>query len=226
MTTKVFAVDGQKFAASVVTAGPGLAPEQPGAVQAIDDPALVALSMILQSLKGTDEETCGTLIGKRIALNSQCATFLRQRQAKALADMETSHETIKQECQAQLEHIEGLKTRLSELQQELNKVDSAKGIALGNLQGARADLASLSRFSPKSKIQKAEEAVEKADEKVEQLIPKERDIRVAWQRIELTELPRAHERMRELEAQESQARAMLNGGSFTDEFGIVHAGRH
>src|SRR5580692_9751111 len=97
--TKVFAVDGQRFAASVVTAGPGLAPEQPGAVQAIDDPTLIALSMLLQSLKGTDEEACSTLIGKRVALNSQCATFLRLRQAKAQADMEAAHETIKRECQ-------------------------------------------------------------------------------------------------------------------------------
>jgi predicted nuclease with TOPRIM domain len=224
--TKVFVVDGQRFSAAVARPGPGLAPEQSGAVLTIDDPTLIALSILLHSLKGDEEKTCSSLIGKRVALNSQCATFLRQRQTKAQADMESSHETIKQECQAQLEHIESLKTRLSELQQDLNKADHAKGVAHANLQGARADLASLSRFAPKPKIHKMTEAVKAAAERVAELIPRETEIRQEWQRIELTELPRAHERMRELETQESQARAMLNGDSFTDEFGIVHPGRH
>jgi chromosome segregation ATPase len=222
-STKVFGTDGQRFGFGGSRACGATAATE--SVPALDDPTMTALSMLLSSLTGSESETCRGLIAARATLNAECAIFLQQRHEKALSEMEAAHEAIKAECEEQLDHIQALKNRLAELQQEMNQHTDDKGVALANLRGARSDLASLSRFASKSKIEKAEAAVKDAVAKVESLNPREAEIRQEWQRIELTELPKANERMRDLSIQEREARAAVTGEAFVDGLGIVHPGR-
>jgi hypothetical protein len=226
---KITTVSGQGFDAGVMNAGPHpFTPAEP--VPQIDDPALTALSQLAAGLEGEEKETCSMLIQKRFVLNSLCVTFIGECREKAAAKLETAHEELKERCLAQIEEIKKLRNRLSRLEMEMNKANEVEGEALVAEQSALADRAELSRFASKSQIKKVEEAVAAARARVANAGPRKVEIRVEMHRIQLVDLPAAHERMRELEAQERAVRHSLTGEvsetalgtGFLDEFGLLH----
>jgi len=196
----------------------------PAPARELDDPILAAL----QQLEVDDEATqyrIDVVIGRRIFENREIQVLLETQSKEARAALIEEHERIKVQGRAQEKKISELRGTITEMEIDRNRRADAQAKALSELHAAQSDRKSLSKFSSRAAIQKADDAIAQATVKVDKTNGRAIEMQQHINHLVMVEMPKLKAELDRIASEEVRIDAILTGKSYTDSLGLVHPGR-
>jgi hypothetical protein len=221
--TKVTAVSGLSFEASIMPTGRPAPQEANTADRVLADPRADWLAGIIFEVADDNpiREEIEKLIAKRHVENKQIDALISTMRAAAHSALIEKHEQQKELCRAQLQIIDTLRGELREADGELNRATDRVSKARLAVSDAVERRKKLSRFATKGAIEKADAAIVTAQRKVEQAQQPEFEWRNQHNDLALRQIPEAMKRLEQLAAEELRLGAAVTGQGYTDpELGL------
>lgn len=190
------------------------------------DDYLSALSDIFSSgVEGAVCQEAQELLVQRIALNKACAAFLERQVAKSREQRIEAHEEAKAACLAQQKKIEKLKRVIVGLKDEIIRLRDIAAKMRTAANEIEMDVQSISKYAPRAQIETAKRALESARAQAQQASEADAPIFEQIRFLEMNELARENQKLRELDQAALELNAIITGQPFTDSLGFAHGPR-
>ena len=160
------------------------------------------------------------LMAERLAFNQRLKKFFAEQTARAQAILKEKHEAAKARVRDIRAKIEAVKNQMFQLRNEAEQCKAKTDGAFAALRDAQQSRAALGRYAPQADIKKADAAIVKAQEKVNEIQHLEAVPAQAHNQLALVKMHELSEELREAEAEELDLELALTGRRGTNSLGF------
>jgi len=180
--------------------------------EAMPDPVLTGL-LKLNPKNPERRAERDALVSKRMQANERARALIEIELREDHDALVEQHGECRERGRQQKKVLDDLRIKLDQAQQEINRCEAVFANRRTELEAARAERGNLPRFATDEEIAKADAEIAKAEKKVETAQIHHAQVRQAYNRIVLTELPPELRKRDEIVVELNRIEALLNGAS-------------